>query len=59
MSDSNFYILNDTAKNDSIIQMALQEYTQRLQHEYQQHEAIRAGLITPQPTTNWNISDHD
>jgi len=53
------FILNDTAKNDPAVQLAIANYTQQLQREHQQREAIRAGLITPQPTTVWNISDHD
>jgi len=55
----NTFILNDTAKNDPAVQLAIANYTQQLQREHQQREAIRAGLITPQPTTVWNISDHD
>ena len=53
------FILNDTAKNDPAVQLAIANYTQQLHREHQQREAIRAGLITPQPTTVWNISDHD
>ena len=48
------FILNDTAKNDPAVQLAIANYKQQLQRE-----AIRAGLMTPQPTTVWNISDHD
>jgi len=49
------FILNDTAKNDPAVQLAIANYKQQLQRENQQ----RASLITPQPTTVWNISDHD
>jgi hypothetical protein len=49
------FILNDTAKNDKAVQLAIANYKQQLQREHQQ----RAGLITPQPTTVWNISDRD
>ena len=54
---NNAFILNETAKNDSIIQEAIKAYTQRLQSEYEYSQKVRAGLITPQPTTSWNISD--
>jgi hypothetical protein len=56
---SNAFILNDTAKNDPAVQLAMANYLKQLNCEYQQREAIRAGLIKPQPTTNWNISDRD
>jgi hypothetical protein len=56
---SNAFILNDTAKKDAAVQLAMANYMQQLQREHQQREAIRAGLITPQPTTDWNISDRD
>ncbi len=59
MNTSNAFILNDTAKNDPAVQLAIANYTQQLQREHQQREAIRAGLITPQRTTVWNISDRD
>ena len=53
------FILNDTAKNDPAVQLAIANYTQQLQREHQQRDAIQAGLMTPQPTTVWNISDYD
>jgi F0F1-type ATP synthase membrane subunit b/b' len=53
------FILNDAAKNDSVIQLALANYTQRLNQEEQQRQAIRAGLIQSQRTQVWNISDRD
>ena len=53
------FILNDTAKKDAAVQLAMANYLQQLKREHQQREAIRAGLITPQPTTVWNISDRD
>jgi uncharacterized protein (UPF0212 family) len=55
----NAFILNDTAKKDAAVQIAIANYTKQLESEHQQREAIRAGLITPQPTTVWNISDRD
>jgi hypothetical protein len=58
-SVTEMFILNDTAKNDSAVQLALQAYTQRLQAEEQYKQQIRAGLIQPQPSTVWNISDRD
>ena len=53
------FILNDTAKNDSAVQMAIQAYTERLNQEYLYQQQVRAGLIQPQPTQVWNISDRD
>jgi len=53
------FILNDTAKSDPAVQLAIQEYTKRLQAEESYQQQVRAGLITPQPTTVWNISDRD
>jgi len=56
---SEMFILNDAAKNDPAVQMALQAYTQRLNQEEAQRQAIRAGLIQPQRTQVINISDRD
>jgi hypothetical protein len=56
---SEMFILNDAAKNDPAVQMALQAYTQRLNQEEAQRKAIRAGLIQPQRTQVINISDRD
>lgn len=53
------FILNDAAKNDPVIQLALANYTKRLEAEEAQRQAIRAGLIQPQRTQVWNISDRD
>ena len=53
------FITNDTAKNDPVMQIAMQSYMKRLQREEAERNAIRAGLIKPQPTQVWNISDHD
>ena len=59
INTSNAFILNDTAKKDAAVQIAMANYLKQLEREHQQREAIRAGLITPQPTTVWSISDHD
>jgi hypothetical protein len=56
---SNAFILNDTAKKDPAVQLAMANYLEQLKREHQQREAIRAGNVTPQPTTVWNISDRD
>ena len=53
------FILNDNAKNDPAVQIAIQSYMQRLQKEEEYRAQVRAGLITPQPYTVWNISDRD
>ena len=57
MDCDQMFILNDTAKKDPAVQLAIANYTKQLELEYQQREAIRAGLVTPKPTTVWNISD--
>ena len=51
------FILNDAAKNDPAVQLALQAYTERLNAEEQRRQAILSGEYIPQPTTVWNISD--
>jgi hypothetical protein len=53
------FILNDAAKNDPAVQLAIQSYMQRLQREEEYRQQVRAGIITPQPHTVWNISDRD
>ena len=53
------FILNDAAKNDPVIQLVIANYTKRLEAEEAQRQAIRAGLIQPQRTQVWNISDRD
>ena len=57
MDCDQMFILNDTAKKDPAVQLAIANYTKQLKQEHQQREAIRAGLVTPKPTTVWNISD--
>ena len=57
INTSNAFILNDTAKNDPAVQMAMQSYLQRLQREEEYCQKVRAGLITHTPDTVWNISD--
>jgi hypothetical protein len=53
------FILNDTAKNDPAVQLAIQAYTERLKAEEQRRQAILSGEYIPYPTTVWNISDRD
>ena len=55
----NMFILNETAKNDPAVQMALESYTKQLQQEYQRAQDIRSGKIKRIPSTSWNISDRD
>jgi len=54
---NNAFILNDTAKNDPAVQSAMSGYMQQLKREEDYRNKLRAGLITPTPTTSWNISD--
>jgi len=56
---SEMFILNDTAKNDPAVQLAIQAYTERLKAEEAQRQAILSGECIPQPITVWNISDRD
>ena len=58
-TESKMFILNDTAKNDPAVQLALQSYMKQLHAEEEYRKQVRAGLITPEPTTVWNISDRD
>lgn len=53
------FLLNETAKNDPAVQIAIQTYMKQLQQEEEYRAKVRAGLIKPQPTTVWNISDRD
>ena len=53
------FILNDTAKNDLAVQMAMQSYAKRLEAEESYRAQVRAGLIAHTPDTVWNISDRD
>ena len=59
MVSDKMFILNDTAKNDPVVQLALASYTKRLEAEEQQRQAIRAGIVTSTPTQVINISDRD
>jgi len=58
-SETEMFILNETAKNDSVIQIALQEYAQRLQREEDYRQKVLSGEVIPQHTTVHNISDRD
>ena len=53
MNISNAFILNDTAKKDVAVQIAIANYTKQLEREHQQRN------VTPHPTTVWSISDRD
>ena len=54
---SQMFILNDTAKNDPAVQIAMASYMKQLRAEEDYRNKVRSGEITPQPTTVWNISD--
>ena len=58
-SETEMFILNDVAKNDPIIQIALQEYAQRLQREEDYRQKVLSGEVIPVPLTVHNISDRD
>jgi len=59
MDCDKMFILNDAAKNDPAVQLAIQAYTQRLKQEEAQRQAILSGECIPQLTQVWNISDRD
>jgi len=58
-TDSKMFILNDTAKNDPAVQIAMQQYMKQLQVENDYRTKVRAGIVTHTPATSWNISDRD
>jgi hypothetical protein len=49
--------LNETAKNDPAVQIAIESYMLQLRKEEEYRDKVRKGLIQPIPTTSWNISD--
>jgi len=53
------FILNDTAKNDPAVQIAMQNYLKQMHAEEFYRDAVRRGLIQPTRTEVWNISDRD
>lgn len=53
------FYLNDAAKNDPAVQSAIEMFTKRMQAEEHYRQQVRAGLITHEPETVWNISDRD
>jgi hypothetical protein len=59
MTDDKMFILNDNAKNDPAVQMAIQAYKKTLMREEQYRKDVLSGKIQPIPTTTWSISDRD
>ena len=59
MVSDKMFILNDAAKNDPAVQIAMQNYIKQLQQEEQRRQAIRAGIVTLTPMQTINISDRD
>ena len=58
MKSDDMFILNDTAKKDPAVQIAMQKYKQQLQAEQQRRDRIRAGIEpVSQDYGVWNISD--
>ncbi len=53
------FLVNEAAKNDKAVQIAMASYMERLAREEEYRAAVREGRIQPQPTTAWNISDRD
>ena len=59
MVSEQMFILNDTAKNDPAVQLALASYVKQLEAEEARRQAILSGEYTPQPIQVINISDRD
>ena len=53
------FIINDNAKNDPAVQIAMANYMKRLEAENHYRNQVRSGLITHTPATSWNISDRN
>ena len=53
------FILNDTAKNDPAVQIAMEMYAKRLQAEEDYCQKVLSGEVVPVPVTVQNISDRD
>jgi len=56
-NNDKMFILNDTAKKDAAVQLAMANYMKQLQAENEYRNKVRAGLVTHTPATSWNISD--
>ena len=56
-NNDQMFILNDTAKKDAAVQLAMANYMKQLQAENEYRNKVRAGLVTHTPATSWNISD--
>ena len=59
INTSNAFILNDTAKKDPAVQLAMANYVKQLEREEARRQAILSGEYIPCPETVWNISDRD
>ncbi|MFZ9343271.1 MAG: hypothetical protein ACO24P_06695 [Candidatus Nanopelagicaceae bacterium] len=59
INTSNAFILNDTAKKDAAVQLAMANYVKQLEREEARRQAILSGEYIPCPETVWNISDRD
>ena len=59
INTSNAFILNDTAKKDAAVQIAMANYVKQLEREEARRQAILSGEYIPCPETVWNISDRD
>ena len=57
--ETEMFILNETAKNDPAVQLALKSYAQRLQAEEDYRQKVLSGEVIPVPLTVCNISDRD
>ena len=56
-NNDKMFILNDTAKKDPAVQIAMANYIEQLNREEARRQAILSGEYIPCPETSWNISD--
>ena len=56
-NNDKMFILNDTAKKDPAVQIAMANYIEQLNREEARRQAILSGEYVPCPATSWNISD--
>ena len=56
--EDGFY-MNQTAKNDPIVQMAMESYMKQILQEADYRKKVMSGEIEPIPYNSFNISDRD
>lgn len=59
MKFENGFYMNETAKNDPIVQMAIDSYMKQIKQEAEYRKKLLSGEIEPIPYNSFNISDRD